>query len=339
MLRFLVALPSPLHGQRRIATPPTGWGARWREVVGATLACLFTATNSGAEPIGPPPPLPPEVGFSAVVVDVARDSKVGTPETQERVRALIAEMHRQRSEYDAAAAKYAAARSEFLRAEGECAEAHRRFEAARCVEYPWAGESAECQELRAAREVACGRAGRLRAQAIESMGPMQRAREQATRTASRALAELTRVRETPLARRLLATRVAQWMASDGRFDPDDHGQTQCNRFVAAYAGYVHAATELQGLTADGIFSRLQRRSNPQWEPVYDPSLAPQNTDLAGALARAQQVANDGGLVVVAWRHPGRSHVAVVVPGELAEAPSWGVRVPVVAQAGAPNRRN
>lgn len=99
-------------------------------------------------------------------------------------------------------------------------------------------------------------------------------------------------------------------------------RTKCNFGVqhVAHALYCH---DLDGLRADQMVQKLGA------------GYAPWRED---SLERGVEHALRGGLAIVGWDNPadGKSgHVATIAPREMALSPSWGVKVPFLANVGTP----
>jgi hypothetical protein len=121
----------------------------------------------------------------------------------------------------------------------------------------------------------------------------------------------------------------------------DGKKTHCSEFVRDFAKELlgRSVLELEG-RAGNQFDRLMAAAalpDSKWKSLSfsdDPALAFKN---------AQDLANDGKLVIVAWKNPHATatdpgHVAVVVPfrqenGGLVDATKWNMKVPFIAQAG------
>lgn len=135
------------------------------------------------------------------------------------------------------------------------------------------------------------------------------------------------------------TKVAQKLAAESKYKPTD-GQTFCSDFVRDFARELTAneIVELKG-RAGQQFDQLKKASESDdgaWR-----SLSVQ-TDPARAFKEAQELANEGRLVIVAYKNPSPTqtnsgHIAVVVKHEWNDeslSTKWGrVRVPFIAQAG------
>ncbi len=118
-------------------------------------------------------------------------------------------------------------------------------------------------------------------------------------------------------------------------------KTHCSEFVRDFAKELLGRNlpELEGRAGNQADQLKAAVASPdsKWRSLSfsdDPALAFKN---------AQDLANDGKLVIVAWKipHPTATdsgHVAVVVPsrqedGSLADATKWKMNVPYIAQAG------
>lgn len=110
----------------------------------------------------------------------------------------------------------------------------------------------------------------------------------------------------------------------GEFSSAKDKATDCNRFVQAVLtqfGY----NKMQGLLANQMFDAFEL--NGDW------------LEVEGEVAQAH--ANNGALVVAAWKHPegGHGHVCMIRPGNAEPSGSWGVStnsVPKVANVSEPN---
>jgi hypothetical protein len=110
-------------------------------------------------------------------------------------------------------------------------------------------------------------------------------------------------------------------------DKDGHDtyQTKCNFFVQDWA---------KTYSYSGF---ADKRANE----IHDTVVAPGSGWKIVDFARAQELANQGKLVIAAYRNPDANapgHVAAVVPGSLARSDSWDMDVPRIAQAGPPSDR-
>jgi len=129
----------------------------------------------------------------------------------------------------------------------------------------------------------------------------------------------------------------------GRYQPDGK-ETHCSEFVRDFAKELLGRTipELEGRAGDQCDRLKAAAASPdsKWRSLSF------SDDPAPAFQNAQDLANEGKLVVVAWKNPhptgsDSGHVAVVVPsgqegGDLFDATKlkWGMKVPYIAQAGA-----
>jgi hypothetical protein len=115
---------------------------------------------------------------------------------------------------------------------------------------------------------------------------------------------------------------------------------RCNMFVGAFAREVRGRSlpELKGHQLDNLKAAATSPGS-KWRSLSF------SDDPAAAFQNAQDLANEGKLVIVAWKHPDPDsyylrHSAVVVPsrqedGGLFDATKrkWGMKVPFIAQAG------
>jgi hypothetical protein len=113
------------------------------------------------------------------------------------------------------------------------------------------------------------------------------------------------------------------------YQRDDNG-TKCNFFVRDFAKNATGVPipELTGVKANEMFDKMKASRN--WQPQQF------QEDSAAAFKTAQEAANQGKLVVVAYKNPkGHGHVAVVVPNDngLVKSGTWKLSVPYIAQAG------
>lgn len=108
--------------------------------------------------------------------------------------------------------------------------------------------------------------------------------------------------------------------------------TKCNLFVKDFAKEILGATptELNG-TANIIFDNLS--ASGDWTKYL-------LSDVNAAFAAAQDAANHGKFVLIAYKNPGgHGHIGVGVPsqesgGSMQMSGQWGTKVPFIAQAGA-----
>ena len=134
---------------------------------------------------------------------------------------------------------------------------------------------------------------------------------------------------------------AKTLADDEKYKPEQD-TTHCSEFVRDYARKLlgRDVPELRGpagAQADQLKAAAGDPKSKWWSLAF-------HEDPAAALQRAQELADEGKLVVVAWKNPtptatDSGHVAVIVPrrGDDAELPystTWKLRVPYSAQAGA-----
>ena len=127
-----------------------------------------------------------------------------------------------------------------------------------------------------------------------------------------------------------------------RYKPDGK-KTHCSEFVRDFATDLlgRDVPELDGQAgkqADNLKASAEKPDS-KWRSLSFPD------DPLAAFQGAQALANEGKLVVVAWKNPhptgtDTGHIAVVVPspqddGGLFDATKrkWGMKVPYIAQAG------
>jgi hypothetical protein len=133
----------------------------------------------------------------------------------------------------------------------------------------------------------------------------------------------------------MLARTAKSLAADLKYLPDGKA-TRCSEFVRDFA------RKLLGKDVP----ELEKRAADQFDAMKDSERwrALKFQDHPGAVFReAQALANQGSLVVVAWKNPhptptDSGHVAVVVPFEgkdkdLHPSSTWEMKVPYIAQAG------
>jgi hypothetical protein len=153
--------------------------------------------------------------------------------------------------------------------------------------------------------------------------------------------------------RFVMHHLAKTLVDSKRFDPRGD-TTYCNQFVASFAQASYGYNGFNGLLADQCVDLLRSDKGRKdgWNLVLDPNAKGDKAaaklnrnQIAQRLKDAQQRANDGYLVVVAWKdtrpitdkHPRPiGHIAVVVPGEMDKSSAsgkWWMRVPWIAQAG------
>ena len=138
------------------------------------------------------------------------------------------------------------------------------------------------------------------------------------------------------------TKTAKALATDPKYQPAG-GTTRCSEFVRDFARTLlgRDVPELQGRASDQ-FDWMAESS--QWKSLKFED-KPQ-----GAFREAQTLADQGNLVVVAWKNPhptatNSGHVAIVVPlqgndTDLHPSTGWDMKVPYIAQASAKlTRRN
>jgi hypothetical protein len=120
-------------------------------------------------------------------------------------------------------------------------------------------------------------------------------------------------------------------------------QTRCSEFVRDFAKELLGRTlpELGGLALHQLYNLKAAATSPEsrWRSLSF------SDDPAAAFQNAQDLANAGKLVIVAWKNPDRTrhdpgHSAVVVPSRQADGGlfdatkrKWGMKVPYIAQAG------
>jgi hypothetical protein len=116
--------------------------------------------------------------------------------------------------------------------------------------------------------------------------------------------------------------------------------TRCSQFVRDFAKEVRGreVPELARQQFDNLKAAATSRDS-KWRSLSF------SDDPAAAFQNAQDLANAGKLVIVAWKNPDPtfrqpSHTAVVVPSRLADGrlfdattQKWGMKVPFIAQAG------
>jgi hypothetical protein len=106
---------------------------------------------------------------------------------------------------------------------------------------------------------------------------------------------------------------------DGTYSAFIDNQTDCNRFVNEVAialGYMKFA----GLRASQITALMRK----EWVEIDG--------------AKAQELANQGNLVVAGWINPDPNqsgHVCIVRPGNTVVSGKWGPNVPMVANVSRP----
>jgi hypothetical protein len=119
--------------------------------------------------------------------------------------------------------------------------------------------------------------------------------------------------------------------------------TRCSEFVRDFAKELlgREIPELRGFAVHQLYYLKAAATSPdsRWRTLSF------SDDPAAAFQNAQDLANEGKLVIVAWKNPQRAnydpgHAAVVVPsrqedGGLFDATKrkWGMKVPYIAQAG------
>lgn len=117
-------------------------------------------------------------------------------------------------------------------------------------------------------------------------------------------------------------------------------QTQCSRFVRDLAKEFVGKTlpELDGNVSAQVTSltKLAGQQNSKWSTV---DFNGDNKAKLAAFKKAQDLANQGKLVLVAWKNPkptpaNSGHIAAIVPAQnMEESGKWGIKVPYIAQAG------
>lgn len=102
------------------------------------------------------------------------------------------------------------------------------------------------------------------------------------------------------------------------FIPKD-GETHCNQAVAGICD-KYGYPKFRLLLANEMIDLM--RSGPEWAPV--------------SIEEAQNLANQGKLVVAGRKDEPHGHVAVVRPGVPDYSPKWGCLTPKVVNIGAEN---
>ena len=121
---------------------------------------------------------------------------------------------------------------------------------------------------------------------------------------------------------------------DGRFIPKEDlpKDAKCNIGVYSVFERLTGNTSLTGKTANAIVDHFA--DSPDWEEI--------------PMDQAQQLANEGNIVMVGWKNPLASprnthsgHVAVVVPGEMGQSGEdrWNCQVPMTFDVGAGVRQS
>jgi hypothetical protein len=117
------------------------------------------------------------------------------------------------------------------------------------------------------------------------------------------------------------------------YSPDATGHTHCNAFVNDFAEAAFGYGGLRGKNANEIVD-FMKAGKLGWTAVHDEKAG---SSLQDDFRKAQELANQGYLVIAAYRSPStpdaHGHVAVVLPGELKKSGMWGMDVPDTAQAG------
>ncbi len=114
---------------------------------------------------------------------------------------------------------------------------------------------------------------------------------------------------------------------DGRFiaEEDLPKKAKCNVGIYSVFEKLTGSKALKGKNANQIVDIFA--DSPDWEEI--------------PMDQAQQLANEGNIVMVGWKNPLASprnrnsgHVAMVVPGEMEESGSWGkCKVPMTFDVG------
>lgn len=135
------------------------------------------------------------------------------------------------------------------------------------------------------------------------------------------------------------TRLARELAKEQTYEAID-GKTQCSQFardlVQKILGKSEPLDALQGKVADQ--HKTLSDPNSDWAALGFGRADEDRRQLL--FKKAQDLANDGELVLVVYnpQPPATGHIALVVPGVLAQSDNWSARVPVIAQAGTVNPR-
>jgi hypothetical protein len=116
---------------------------------------------------------------------------------------------------------------------------------------------------------------------------------------------------------------------DAKYGAQDDGSTRCNIFVRDLVNSLLNGTQadLAGLANDQ-FDALSKSGN--WHAM---GLVANPEQM---LLKAQDLANDGVLVIAAYKNPTAAksgHIALVVPGVPTMSGNWKIKVPMIAQAG------
>jgi hypothetical protein len=114
-----------------------------------------------------------------------------------------------------------------------------------------------------------------------------------------------------------------------KYGAQDDGTTRCNIFVRDLVNSLLAGSqvELEG-KANEQFDALSKSVN--WH-IMGLVASPEQV-----LLKAQDLANNGVLVIVAYKNPTAGkpgHIALVVPGVPTKSDTWKIKVPMIAQAG------
>ena len=114
-------------------------------------------------------------------------------------------------------------------------------------------------------------------------------------------------------------------------------------FYDSTKGEPFRANEMhQRLMMTAVSGIAPPRVDPDWKFVWSHleladirKLSTPEEKYRALFGKSQELANQGKLVVVAWKNSsGHGHVAVVVPSEVMETSrDWGGKVPFIAQAG------
>lgn len=118
-------------------------------------------------------------------------------------------------------------------------------------------------------------------------------------------------------------------------DANGKTRTRCNLFVAMAAREVYGCEDFADMQANQIHDFLagRPRDDAHWEVAlrspYDDEV------LSQAFERCAKEADQGKLVVVAWKNVDgeHGHVALVHPGATVQSGKWKMKVPKIAQAG------
>jgi hypothetical protein len=140
----------------------------------------------------------------------------------------------------------------------------------------------------------------------------------------------------------MMAQLAAALVGSGEYEADEDGTTHCNAFAQDFAEEAYGYSGFSGKTANGIINTM-RQATGEWRPVHDAGAGKgERVSLQERFGAAQRHANDGYLVVIGQKNGAAEatggHVAVVMPGELAESGSWEKAgqpklLPQIAQAG------